>query len=160
MRKLLANVPAQKTELGAGLSANSILTGAQHNAPAALDRALRVPRSKSYLELISKLDAGVHHHNKTAWEELKSGIQHELPPNAFEMLIGIVSKCYLGAPYEVHTLDFFGQIIEHYKTGQSMKPDLERARNLAKHSSYICIEVYSGKLVAVAHDGQASIINC
>ena len=29
-------------------------------------------------------------------------------------MLGIVSICYLGKPYEVHSLDITGQIIEHY----------------------------------------------
>lgn len=159
MRKLLTGVPDKKKDLDIRLSSNSILTGSKVNSSVELEKALRVPRSKSYLEHIKKLDAGTHHHDKTSLEELKNSIQKELPANAFGLLIGIVSKCYLGAPYEVHTLDFFGQIIEHYKVGESMRSDLEKARSLAKHNSYICIEVYSDRMVAIANDGMASIIN-
>jgi hypothetical protein len=34
--------------------------------------------------------------------------------------VGIVGKCYLGPPYEVHTLALDDSIIEHYKTGHPL----------------------------------------
>ena len=159
MRKLLTAESIKKQDTDFRLSPNSILTGAKVSSTVELERALRMPRSKKYLEHIKNLDIGTHHCDKTSLQELKNNIQKELPEAAMGLLIGIVSKCYLGAPYEVHTLDFWGQIIEHYKVGESMKSDLERARTLAKHHSYKCIEVYSDRMVAIADDGLASIIN-
>ncbi|WP_436661170.1 hypothetical protein [Acinetobacter sp. P1(2025)] len=159
MRKLLTAESAKKQDTDLRLSFNSILTGTKVSSPVELERALRMPRSKKYLEYIKILDTGTHHSNKTSLQELKENIQKELPEAAMGLLIGIVSKCYLGAPYEVHTLDFFGQIIEHYKVGESMKSELERARTLAKHHNYMCIEVYSDRMVAISDDGTAAIIN-
>lgn len=157
MRKLLVGTADKKLDLG--LSLNSNLTKSNVNSLAKLENMLRIPRSKVYLEYIKKLDAGSYCQDKTLLDDLKNNIQKELPANVLGLLIGIVSKCYLGTPYEVHTLDFFGQIIEHYKVGQSMRSDLEKARTLAKHNSYMCIEVYSDRMVAIAMDGTASIIN-
>lgn len=31
------------------------------------------------------------------------------------VMLGVVSICYLGKPYEVHILDITRQMIEHYK---------------------------------------------
>ena len=68
--------------------------------------------------------------------------------------LGIVAKCYLGHPYEVHTLDLSGnEIISHFKIGESMADAFERARNLATHNAYAFVEVYTDKLLLIHHDG-------
>src|SRR5262249_34358958 len=54
------------------------------------------------------------------------------PPGSAQPL-GLVAECSLGPPYEVHTLDMVGQIVEHYARGQAMPPFFERARRLAAH---------------------------
>lgn len=71
--------------------------------------------------------------------------------------IGIVSKCFLGEPFEVHILDLSGsQVVKHFKTLETMPSDFERARNLALHNSYCFIEVYSDKIVIIREDGSAT----
>ena len=50
-------------------------------------------------------------------------------------------------------------IIEHYKQGQALPEDLEKARTLANNENYAFIEVYKTKLIAIKEDGTASIIN-
>ena len=75
MRRLLMGVPDKKQDLDIGLSSNSILTGSKMNSSVELEKALRVPRSKIYIEYIKKLDADVHHHNKTLLEELRSNLR-------------------------------------------------------------------------------------
>lgn len=52
-----------------------------------------------------------------------------------------------------------GMIIEHYKQGQALPEDLEKARTLANNENYAFIEVYKTKLIAIKEDGTASIIN-
>jgi hypothetical protein len=70
--------------------------------------------------------------------------------------LGIVSKCYLGHPYEVHTLDLSGsQIIKHYKTNETMEARFENARTVAKHNAYAMIEVYIDKIIIIREDGSA-----
>ena len=71
---------------------------------------------------------------------------------------GIVSKCYLGDPYEVHTLDVTGQIIEHYETYRKMPGIMEKARGLARSGSYSFIEVYPNALCAVKADGTVATL--
>jgi hypothetical protein len=66
---------------------------------------------------------------------------------------GIVSRCYLGAPYEVHTLALDGSIIDHYEVGKALPGGLERARSLAVSVAYAAIEVYPDRLVCVRVDG-------
>lgn len=54
-------------------------------------------------------------------DELMKAIQEEFGTAELTSLpLGIVSKCFLGHPYEVHTLDLSGsQIIKHYKNDRN-----------------------------------------
>jgi len=73
-----------------------------------------------------------------------------------ELPLGIVAKCYLGTPYEVHILDLEGQIIQHFQLGESMPSPFEKARSLALHPSYVLVEVYPNCLRCVREDGTVS----
>jgi len=76
-----------------------------------------------------------------------------------EALIGILAKCYLGFPYEVHTLNFtLSSIIEHYKKGQTLPDGMEKARAMAARGVYEYIEVYTDYCCAISSDGTVSII--
>lgn len=124
-----------------------------------IDRILSRKRSKEYMDAIARLDAGGHVHNQNMVNALIQLIQKELPEIEIDMgPQGIVSKCYLGAPYEVHTLDVTGQIIEHYESYRRMPGLLEKARGLAKSGSYAFIEVYPTALRAVKEDGTVATI--
>lgn len=70
-----------------------------------------------------------------------------------------VSICYLGKPYEVHTLDITGQIIEHYKSGHILPGGLEKARSIAMRGGYDFIEVYVDCCRAVSSNGLVSVIS-
>ena len=74
------------------------------------------------------------------------------------ILLGLVSKCYLGKPYEVHILDMANQIIEHYKIGQPLPGGLEKARSIALRGGYEFIEVYIDCCRAVSSNGTVSVI--
>lgn len=88
-----------------------------------LDRILRKPRSKEYMEAMQQLDAGGHVHNQQKVDALMDVIRQEFPEVELAgVLLGCVSICYLGAPYEVHTIDMKGSILAHYKKGQTL-PD-------------------------------------
>ena len=81
-----------------------------------IDRLLRQKRSKRYMEALAALDAGGHVMNRAQVERILDAIRNEFPEVELQgILLGYVSKCYLGKPYEVHTLDPNNQIIEHYK---------------------------------------------
>lgn len=127
---------------------------------AALQARLRQKRSAAYMRAVAQLDAGSHVHNQAATQALIAAIRQELPDVQVDALpLGIVSRCYLGAPYQVHTLDCSGSIIQHYKTSESLPSQLERARSLALHPGYAFIEVYSTRLIAVSESGQTAIID-
>ena len=125
------------------------------------DRLLRKTRSKQYMDAIHSLDAGGHTHNRNKVDEIISAIRNEFPEVQIEgILLGVVSVCYLGKPYEVHTLDITGSIIEHYKSGQMLPNGLEKARSIALRGGYAFIEVYIDCCRAISANGTVSVISC
>ncbi|MBP0639120.1 hypothetical protein [Cupriavidus sp. AcVe19-6a] len=126
---------------------------------AKLESRLRAKRSSAYIQAIRHLDAGGHTHDRQAVESFVAAIRQEMPDISIdECPVGIVSKCYLGEPYEVHTLDRLGNIIHHYKRFESLPPLLARGRALAACGQYAFIEIYIDKLIAVADSGDVSIV--
>ena len=124
-----------------------------------LNRLLRKNRSKAYMEAMQKLDSGGPVQNRRQLEEILQVIQDEFPEvHMPDILLGIVAICYLGRPYEVHTLDLTGGIIEHYKEGQGLPGGLEKARSIAIHGGYAFIEVYTDCCRAVSDSGQVAVI--
>ncbi len=124
-----------------------------------LDRLLRKSRSKAYMDAIHKLDAGGHVHNQQKVNSIIDAIREEFPEvEICGIMLGIVSKCYLGDTYEVHSLDITGQIIEHYKAGHPMSGGLEKARSIAIRGGYDFIEVYVDCCRCVSSNGSVSVV--
>lgn len=124
-----------------------------------IERILNKKRSQQYIDAMRRLDAGGHMHNQHQVQALIDVIREELPEIEIDMgPIGIVSKCYLGAPYEVHTLDIMGSIIEHYEVFRTMPEGLEKARALARSGNYEFIEVYAHALRAVSANGSVAVL--
>lgn len=124
-----------------------------------VESRLRQKRSPAYIEAIAKLDAGGHVQTRESINALLVAIETELPEVSVDSWpSGYVAKCYLGKPYEVHSLNRAGSIISHYKAGQALPDGMERARGLAEHGGYAFIEVYSDKLIAVAANGDISLV--
>jgi len=131
-----------------------------HLAPPQIAQRLRQKRSSAYLECMKRLDAGTHQQNAARLRELLDAITAEFPDlGVDERPIGVVSKCFLGSPYEVHICDLAGGIIEHFQHWCSMPPLFERARSIAAHGAYAFIEIYVGTIRAVAADGSVSVLN-
>lgn len=123
-----------------------------------IDRALRKPRSEAYLRAMRQLDAGGHVTNAKKVKDIVNQLEAELPEIKLSgFLIGIISRCYLGDPYEVHTLDAAGEIITHYKRGEVLPNGMEKARSLAM-MDYAFIEVYTDRCCAIGEDGSVSVI--
>jgi hypothetical protein len=118
---------------------------------------LRQKRSNVYLEALGSLDAGGTLVDATRLASLRDAIAAEFPPGQ-TLPLGWVAKCFLGAPFEVHTLDPSGEIARHFRGSEAMPPALERARSLARGGRYLFIEVYVDKLVAIAGDGTTSVL--
>ncbi len=129
--------------------------GTQLKSGAAVsDRVLLQKRSKKYIQAMTSLDIGTLTATQ-GFAELLEKLKAEFGELCItEYPLGIVSKCYLGHPYEVHVLDLSGtQIIDHYKIGETLPGFLEKARNLALNNSYLMIEVYPNKMIIVKEDG-------
>lgn len=149
---------------------NTILSATQSQQPKQqtqqmdkikMDRLLRKTRSKEYMQALHRLDAGGHVHNQHKVNEIMDTIRNEFPDLEISgIMLGIVSICYLGKPYEVHTLDITGQIIEHYKGGQILPGGLEKARSIAMRGGYDFIEVYVDCCRAISSNGSVSVISC
>ena len=146
MPRPMLKQPQTQTQTGGILSATqqqSQKQQVQQMDKMKLDRLLRKTRSKEYMDALHKLDAGGHVHNQHKVNEIIDAIRNEFPEVEISgVLLGFVSICYLGKPYEVHTLDMTGQIIEHYKSGQTLPGGLEKARSIALRGGYDFIEVY------------------
>lgn len=126
-----------------------------------LDRLLRKTRSKEYMDALHKLDAGGHVHNRNKVNSIIDAIKQEFPEVEIAgILLGYVSVCYLGKPYEVHTLDIGGGIIEHFKVGQTLPNGMEKARSIAIRGGYDFIEVYADCCRAISSNGSVSVISC
>jgi hypothetical protein len=91
-------------------------------------------------------------------EELMKVIEEEFGTAGLQSLpLAIIAKCYLGAPYEVHTLDLGAQIIiHHYKRSEPLPAYIEKARSLALHHAYSIVEVYTDQLIVINDDGSAT----
>lgn len=125
----------------------------------ALEKRLRSKRSIAFVEAMTKLDVSGVLATKEKVQEFIDQIASEFPELAADQLpLGIVSKCYLGNPYEVHLLDARLQIIDHYKRGEILPNGMEKARRLAMHPSYVYIEVYMNMICAVSQSGEVSMI--
>jgi hypothetical protein len=147
------NRSSARVTVQAAAPRSTSLTGAR------LEQRLRQPRSMVYIEAIRRLDAGTHEENRVALDELVQAITAEFPELTIDQRpFGLVSICYLGAPYVVHICDLAGNIIEHYECYRKMPPPFERARPLALHPEYVFVEVYQDKLRAVSADGSVSVI--
>lgn len=129
--------------------------------PAKIALILRQPRSKEYMEMMAKLDAGGVHLDPALVEKMAAIIKKEFPRvDIPKILIGVVGHCYLGEPYEVHTLDITGQVvIHHYKLGEPLPAGLEKARHLAQSTLYEFIEVYWDACRAINSDGSVAVIH-
>ena len=125
-----------------------------------LDRLLRKKRSKGYMDAICKLDAGGHVHNQEQVDKIINIIKSEFPEIEISgILLGYVAICYLGEPYEVHTLDVSGRIIEHYKSGQALPNGLEKTRGIAMRGGYDFIEVYVDCCRAISSNGSVAVVS-
>lgn len=124
-----------------------------------LERLLRKNRSKEYMKALHKLDSGGHVHNQNEINDIIDIIRNEFPEvEISSIMLGIVSTCYLGEPYEVHIVDMNGQIIDHYERGRTLPGEFEKARSIAMRGGYDFIEVYVDCCRAVGVDGAVSII--
>lgn len=136
--------------------------------------ALRNKRPQKYLDLLTKLDSEDINISEDLCEKLVKELQNIAPDVSMdESFLGVLGKCHLGANYDVHTLSkqmIFGidevthnfgygrMILKHFQYGESLPSELEKARSLAGNPSYLFVEVYTDKLIAIQPDGAVAII--
>lgn len=151
-RPILLNKQSSKLEIKTNFGNTKLETSGK-----ASDRTLLQKRSKKYVQQIVSLDHGTLTATQ-GFAELIERIKEEFGElGIIEYPLGIVSKCFLGVPYEVHILDLSGQqIVSHFKRGESLPAHLEKARILAMNNSYAMIEVYSNKMILVKEDGSTT----
>lgn len=118
---------------------------------------LRIKRTEEYLKSLADLD--IHSQVSLNTDEVIASIEKQfIDVPKKEQLIGILAKCYLNDCYDVHFLDRDKAILEHIKKTDSLPKKFSKARRLALHPSYACIEVYSDCLRAVAVNGEVSVV--
>ena len=115
-------------------------------------KLLTSPRSARYLAAVARLDASATL-TPVELSEVVDAIHREFVEKWAAVPLGFGGHCYLGAPYEAHTLTIDHKIIEHYQRGQALPGPLDAARGLARTEHYAAIEVYSDRLVCVRADG-------
>jgi hypothetical protein len=122
-----------------------------------LQERLRRERTNSYLKLFSELDtkSKIHFNIDSVMEKIEQEFA-DIPIT--EQLIGIVAKCYLEDGYDVHLLDRNQKIIRHLKKTDALPEVFDKARGLALHSQYACIEVYVDCIRAVSVNGDVSVV--
>lgn len=141
---------------------NRLITATNENTRTSINTSatsLRKKRSKSYMDLVQKIDVGHGSLSKKELDQLIQDLKQQFPVlDSLQFLEGIVAKCYLGNEFEVHTLDLKLDIMQHYKFHETLPPNLANARTLAASPFYAYIEVYSNCLCAIHTDGTVSII--
>jgi hypothetical protein len=119
-------------------------------------RLLSAPRSRRYLEALAGLDrSGTV--SRVDVDDIIDRIHREFADAWASTPLGIVARCYLGAPYEVHTLTLDGTILAHYKVGEELPAPLERARTLALSEAYLAIEVYPDRMIFIRTGGTVTV---
>lgn len=137
-------------------AASTSMTSQQRTA-APTERMLLDKRSARYRELLARLDASATL-SPVEIKGIADDLRREFEKKWANVPIGIVSRCHLGIPFEVHTLSLDGSIIEHYRTGEALPRGLDRARDLARTDVYLAIEVYQDRLACVRPDGSTVVL--
>jgi hypothetical protein len=120
-------------------------------------RVLADRRSDRYLRALGAFD-GSGQVSAADVEELAEAAHREFADKFCSTPLGIIGKCYLGAPYEVHTLAMDRSIIEHYRSGEALPHGMDKARALAESDRYLAVEVYTDRLVCVLPDGSVVLL--
>ena len=125
----------------------------------AIETHLNKTRSSTYLDFVKDLDLGHRTLTSSEIENLKRKIAEEIGDKFMaDQLLGLLAKCRLGPEYHVHSLNFAGSIIKHYKIGETVDAEFMSAVPHALQTIYEFIEIYRGRLVCVYPDGRTTEI--
>ena len=151
-RKVIGNAVGSHATSQKAASASP---AARHLSPSA---ALRSRRSRAYVECVSGLD-GLAPTDTGAAKRMAEAIGAEFASLELpEVPLGLLAKCHLGQPHDVHMLDLTGQIVRHVKRQESLPGPYAGARTLALHPAYAFIEVYPSSLHCVRADGTVTTV--
>lgn len=121
--------------------------------------ALRRPRTPAYVAVLGKLDAGEGKLDPRFLEKVLETIRKDFPEiRCLGRFLGILAVCRIDDSYDVHMLDFQGQVIRHFHKGEPLPEGLEKGRNLALYGGYAFVEVYTDCCRGVFGDGQVAVI--
>lgn len=121
--------------------------------------ALRRPRTPAYVAVLGKLDAGEGKLDPRFLEKVLETIRKDFPEiRCLGQFLGILAVCRIDDSYDVHMLDFQGQVIRHFHKGEPLPKGLEKGRNLALYGGYAFVEVYTDCCRGVFGDGQVAVI--
>lgn len=109
------------------------------------------PRSRELLDAIARLDTEP---DALARQQIMEWIRKEYDERGGGELLGLFSRCYLGAPYVDHAMTVAGYICEHYRRGDPVPALYNGARSLAANPAYEYVEIYGdGGVVPIRGNG-------
>lgn len=112
---------------------------------AAERKKMRTPRSRKYIKAIQKTIP-----LKETGQEMKEAVE-TLPVT--NELLGILAPCAIPGCM-IHSIDKWGNIIQHYRSLEEMPPDLQEGYEIwLEHQDCTCIEVYTHTICVVYDDG-------
>lgn len=136
-RKVLVG-QATKTDAASRVSAGSNLSTRQG--------------TRGYLPLLNQIDLKTSTDPQILQEQIQT-LRKELLQLS-EPILGLLAPCYLGEDFEVHALDFTGQVIlRHYRRSEELPETFAKARQLAASRRYVAVEVYASHVRCVRDDG-------
>ncbi len=146
VRRVVQTQASQETQL-ASMRTVDVAAGR------AVERNRRGMRSRELIEAVQRLDTTT---DPAMMRAIMRWINDEYESRRGGVLIGLFSRCYLGAPYVDHRLDLSGsQILEHFTRDQDPPAAFQAARPFARNDAYVFIEVYDdGAVVPVRTDGR------
>ncbi len=117
---------------------------------AAERKKLRTPRSRTYIKAMNQAIP-----LQETGQEMKEAVQ--TLPVANELL-GILAPC--GIPgCIIHSIDKWGNIIQHYRSLEEMTPDLQEGYEIwLEHQDCTCIEVYTHTICIIYEDGTVKFV--
>lgn len=122
-------------------------------------RLLRQNRTPAYMDALGKLDAGDARLDPEFVAKVVARIRKEfLAVQCLGSFLGILAQCHIDDTYDVHTLDWKEDILQHYHRGEALPEGLAKGRSLALYGGYAFVEVYTDCCRGVYPDGHVAVI--
>lgn len=122
-------------------------------------RLLRQNRTPAYMDALGKLDAGDARLDPEFAAKVVARIRKEFPAvQCLGSFLGILAQCHIDDTYDVHTLDWKEDILQHYHRGEALPEGLAKGRSLALYGGYAFVEVYTDCCRGVYPDGHVAVI--